>query len=83
MEKINTAVEYFNQDFNCCQSILMTFGSECGLDKETAIKLGSPFGGGIVRTGEVCGAVTSALMILGLKYGKSEPFVDESDKVIF
>jgi len=73
MERINKAVEHFNQGYNCCQSILMTYGTEFGINLETAIKIGSAFGGGIVRRGEICGAVSGALMVLGLKYGQSKP----------
>lgn len=39
------------------------------MDHDTALKLGNVFGGGIGRTGETCGTVTGALMIISLKYG--------------
>jgi len=35
------------------------------------MKIASAFGGGINRTGNVCGAITGALMALGFKYGGS------------
>ena len=43
----------------------MPFADLCGLDKETAFKLGANFGSGM-RHGSTCGAVTGALMVLGL-----------------
>lgn len=36
------------------------------------MKLASPFGSGIAYLQETCGAVTGALMAIGLKYGKGE-----------
>ena len=39
-----------------------------GLEEEVALKLATQFGGG-ARKGEMCGAVSGALMVLGLKYG--------------
>lgn len=51
--------------YNCCQSVLVPFADLCGLDKETAFKLGANFGSGM-RHGSTCGAVTGALMVLGL-----------------
>ncbi len=45
------------------------FADECGLEEEQALKLGSCFGSGM-RKGEVCGAVTGALMVLGMIYGQ-------------
>jgi len=53
---------------NCSQAILATYGPEFGLDKSLALKAACGFGGGM-RMGDVCGAVTGALMVLGLKYG--------------
>ena len=40
-----------------------------------------PFGSGIARMQETCGAVTGALMAIGLKYGKGENGT-EDDKTI-
>ena len=68
MERVDKAVEYFNKDFNCAQSIFTTFSMELGIEEETALKLGTMFGGG-ARKGQMCGAVSGALMVLGLRYG--------------
>lgn len=51
--------------YNCCQSILVPFCQECGLSREDAYRLGANFGSGM-RHGSTCGAVTGALMVLGL-----------------
>ncbi|MGI6498332.1 MAG: C-GCAxxG-C-C family protein [Oscillospiraceae bacterium] len=53
------------KDYNCCQSSLLPFCQECHLDEETALKLSANFGSGM-RHGSTCGAVTGALMALGL-----------------
>ena len=34
--------------------------------------MGTAFGGGIGMTGDTCGVVTGALLLLGLKYGTSD-----------
>jgi C_GCAxxG_C_C family probable redox protein len=67
------AVTVFSQNFNCSQSVFSAFAGQFGLDRETALKLASPFGGGVARRGEVCGAVTGALMALGLARGADQP----------
>ena len=51
--------------YNCCQSVLIPFARECGLSPEAANALGSNFGAGM-RRGATCGAVTGALMVLGM-----------------
>ena len=65
------ALSYFSEKFHCSQSVLAAFADECGLTEEKALKLGACFGGGM-RKGEVCGACTGALMVLGAVYGQSD-----------
>ena len=55
--------------YNCCQSVVLPFAEELGLDEEAVLKLAEHFGSGM-RRGSVCGAVTGGLMALGLM-GKS------------
>ncbi len=64
-EKAN---QYFSDKFHCSQAVLAAFADELGLTEEQALKLGACFGSGM-RKGEVCGACTGALMVLGLQYG--------------
>lgn len=63
---------------SCSQAIFATYGEHLGLGKvdfDTCMKIASAFSGGIAATGNVCGALTGALMALGLKYGSDpDPF---------
>ena len=68
--KRDKAIEFFSQKMHCSQAVLAAFSEECGISEEQAFKLGSCFGSGM-RKGEVCGACTGALMVLGLLYGQS------------
>jgi C_GCAxxG_C_C family probable redox protein len=68
-DPIQRATERFEQGFSCSQSVFSAFAPQLDLSDEVAFKIASPFGGGIARQGETCGAVTGALMALGLKYG--------------
>ena len=63
----------FTGGYNCCQSLLATYSEIYGLDRETALKLASGMGGGIGHTGEVCGFVSAACLLLGLKHGTDAP----------
>lgn len=56
---------------NCAQAVLLAYSDELGISEETARKLGSNFAGGM-KFGSVCGAITGAYMVLGLK-GISTP----------
>ena len=65
------AVDYYGRNFNCTQGVFTTYAIEHGIDEKLALKLATNFGGG-ARKGEMCGAVSGALMVLGLLYGHSE-----------
>lgn len=58
--------------------VFASYSDLLGLDKETALKIGNGFGGGIARKQEVCGAVSGAVMVIGLKSGKIQPDDDVS-----
>lgn len=55
------------QTYLCSQSVLAAYAEEYGLTEELALKLGTCLGAGM-RKGEVCGACTGALMVLGLMH---------------
>ena len=78
MNKVKEAVSVFLKGFLCSQAILSTYGTQYGLETKIALKLSSPFGAGMGRLGNICGAVNGALMVIGLKYGNSK--VSESKK---
>lgn len=59
------AVELFSQDYNCAQSVYAACASGDGQSEAQRLALAAPFGGGIARQGEICGALTGALLTLG------------------
>lgn len=68
MSKVNDAVSAFESGFNCSQAIVRTYGPDYGLSALEAVRVSCGFGGGM-RRGNTCGAVTGALMVLGLRFG--------------
>ncbi|MCR3758599.1 C-GCAxxG-C-C family protein [Clostridium felsineum] len=70
MGKAENAIVEFKRGLYCSQCVLAAFSDELGLSKELALKISSGFGGGMCE-GDICGAVTGAVMALGLKYGNS------------
>ena len=69
MERKETAALLFDGNYNCAQSVLASYADDFGLDKDLAASLASGFGAGIGRSSQVCGAVTGACMVIGLRYG--------------
>jgi len=68
--RANRAIALFLQGYNCSQAILAAYAPRLGLERDKAFRLAQSFGAGLARLGETCGAVTGALMVIGLKYGK-------------
>jgi C_GCAxxG_C_C family probable redox protein len=54
-----------------------------GLDRETALRVSGAFGAGMARTGEICGSVNGALMVIGLKHAKTRPDDDDSRELAY
>lgn len=67
------ARELFLSGYNCAQAVLCAFEDVTGLERGTALRLASSFGGGLGRMREVCGAVSGAAMVLGLVKGSADP----------
>jgi len=62
------AIELFSNGYNCAQAVVGVFCEEDGMDIDSAFKVTSGLGGGL-RYGEVCGAVSGAILAIGLKCG--------------
>ncbi|MGD0856860.1 MAG: C-GCAxxG-C-C family protein [Dehalococcoidia bacterium] len=69
MGKADEAMITFEEGFNCSQAVLAAFSCDFGLDPIMAYRVAAGFGGGMGHMGEICGAVTGAFMVIGLKYG--------------
>ena len=57
----------FLEGYNCAQAVLLAFAEDAGLEKDTALRLASSFGGGVGGMREMCGALSGAFMLAGVK----------------
>lgn len=73
MNRADEAARCFAQGASCSQAVLAAFSQELGLPRALAFKVAAGFGGGMGRLAETCGAVTGAIMVLGLRHGATEP----------
>ena len=65
MNRCERADAYHKKGFNCCQSVVAAFSDMVGMGEQELLNLSSGFGAG-AGTGEMCGAITGALMTLSL-----------------
>ena len=73
MTRAEHAAQLFAEGYNCAQAVAMAFCDLTGMDEKQTAKLAAPFGGGMGRMREVCGAVSGMLMAYGQLYGYEEP----------
>lgn len=71
MSKVQDTVSAFESGYNCSQAIVRTYGPDYGLSAFDSVRVSCGFGGGM-RRGDTCGAVTGALMVLGLRFGPQD-----------
>ncbi len=77
MERSEQAKEHFLSGYNCAQSVVLSFADDLKYSKELALKISAGFGGGMGKQQETCGAVTGAIMVLGLLKGEDVNNNDE------
>lgn len=70
MNRSEKAKDLFLSGYNCTQSVLLSFADDLKFSRELAQKLAAGFGGGMGKQQETCGAVTGAIMVLGLLKGE-------------
>lgn len=73
MSKVEEAASTYMSGFNCAESIVSTYAPRFGIDRDKALKLACGLGAGMGKTGNACGAVAGAVVVLGLRFGRTEP----------
>lgn len=72
---MSKATEFFNQGYNCAESIIKGINEEKGLN--IPVSVATPFGGGMA-VGGTCGAITGGMIVLGAIKGRETS--DESNE---
>lgn len=75
MNRCETADFYHKKGYNCAQAVIWGFQDILPIPTEQVVDITAGFGGG-AGTGELCGALSGGIMVLGLLYP-----VDHADPV--
>lgn len=73
--------DLFMQGIDCSQVVTGQFAEQMQMDQDQARKVSACFGGGMM-CGETCGAVTGALMVIGMVYGHSREGDQEQKNIM-
>lgn len=75
------ADDAFASGFYCAESVVLAFADELGLESELLPRLATGFCSGMGRMRGTCGALTGAIMAVGLALGRTR--TDESVKAAY
>jgi C_GCAxxG_C_C family probable redox protein len=70
-ETVKHAEQFVEEGFLCSEAVLQALCLTLSVESEIIPKVATGFGAGIGRLGEVCGAVSGAIMGLGLQFGRN------------
>ena len=83
MTRKEQAIQYFKEGYNCSQAVVLTFKDVLKIDPNELCRIASPFGGGISRMRETCGAVTGMVLVLGNLIGYETPETGEKKHELY
>ena len=79
---MNPAQQLLAQGYHCSEAVLKAVCQELGIENELIPRIAGALGGGMAGTGEVCGAVSSALMCISIKHGREEPSQSDDEAYV-
>ena len=65
--------ELFQSGFYCAESVLLAIAESEGIHSDIIPRIATGFCSGIARTGGMCGALSGAIMGIGLVTGRNSP----------
>ncbi len=82
-QRAKQARELFLSGYNCAQAVFIAYRDVAELDEQMAATIAAPFGGGMGRLREVCGAVSGMTMVAGYLAPNSQPNDNENKKKLY
>ena len=67
-ERAEKAIERHARGYNCCQAVACAFADELGMDESLLYRICEGFGFGMGNAKGVCGAISGAAIVAGLKF---------------
>ena len=72
-ERVQKAIENHKKGMNCAQAVVCAFAKDLGVDEELLYKAAEGFGAGCGDMKNICGAVSGAIMLAGIKNSSGNP----------
>ena len=72
-QAVRRSVELWDSGLYCAESVLLAVAESLGIHSDIIPRIATGFGGGVSDTGGMCGAVSGAIMAIGLAAGRNSP----------
>ena len=80
---VKKALEHFKGSYNCSQSVLKAILEHKGIQIGSATDFASGFGAGITYSGQQCGAISGAIMAIGILEGLTNSDVRKHKSITY
>jgi C_GCAxxG_C_C family probable redox protein len=70
---VDLAESYAESGFLCSESVLLSLCDHLQISSDLVPRIATGFGAGIGGQGLVCGAISGAVIALGIKFGRDQP----------
>ena len=70
---VQTAEGYADEGYLCSEAVLLALAESMEVEYELIPRIATGFAAGVARMGNMCGALSGAVMGLGLRYGRDIP----------
>ena len=82
-QRSRRARELFLGGYNCAQAVFIAYCDVAAMSEEMAATVAAPFGGGMGRLREVCGAVSGMTMVAGFLSPNAQPNDNDNKKRLY
>ena len=82
MDRVQKAKDLFSSGYTCSQAVVLAYDDVLAVDRAVLAQVSAPYGGGMGRLREVCGAVSGAVMVISLLTGL-DTLVPEEKKELY
>jgi C_GCAxxG_C_C family probable redox protein len=82
-QRSKRARELFLGGYNCAQAVFIAYCDVAAMSEEMAATVAAPFGGGMGRLREVCGAVSGMTMVAGFLNPNAQPNDNDNKKRLY
>ncbi|MFP4548601.1 MAG: C-GCAxxG-C-C family protein [Fidelibacterota bacterium] len=81
MNRIDKAITLKNKNYNCAQVVFAAYADLFDIPEKAALQIAAGFGAGIGHTENICGAISGAIMLIGLKNYKNFGSLEAKEKI--